>query len=184
MLRLLFIKFVFGGLLFEDTIVSAVLLGCLFWPLWGAFICGFFGFRLGSQLVGRFAALCLVLSFLNSIVLFYVLTVCDFSFVISVLPCFTLAVFLYPYPFLMAKVDQLITMFTIYAVEAKDFTRSGMLSVFSGYVLPPTVSVDWEFLFDSITGVMLFVICSISCLVHIYSLSYMKTDPQDRKSVV
>lgn len=36
---------------------------------------------------------------------------------------------------------------------------------------------NWGFYFDSLTVVMLFVITSISTLVHIYSLSYMEHDP-------
>lgn len=38
-------------------------------------------------------------------------------------------------------------------------------------------SANWGFYFDSLTVVMLFVITSISTLVHIYSLSYMEHDP-------
>ena len=38
-------------------------------------------------------------------------------------------------------------------------------------------NANWGFYFDSLTVVMLFVITSISTLVHIYSLSYMEHDP-------
>lgn len=38
-------------------------------------------------------------------------------------------------------------------------------------------NAQWGFYFDSLTGVMLLVITSISTLVHIYSLSYMEHDP-------
>ena len=37
--------------------------------------------------------------------------------------------------------------------------------------------VNWGFLFDSLTAVILIVICSISTLVHLYSASYMSGDP-------
>nr|WCH57984.1 NADH dehydrogenase subunit 5 [Calliblepharis sp.] len=37
--------------------------------------------------------------------------------------------------------------------------------------------VNWGFLFDSITVVMLIVVTFISTLVHLYSISYMATDP-------
>lgn len=37
--------------------------------------------------------------------------------------------------------------------------------------------VNWGFLFDSLTAVILIVICSISTLVHLYSTSYMSGDP-------
>lgn len=40
-----------------------------------------------------------------------------------------------------------------------------------------TLSVKWGFLFDSLTAVMLIVVTSISTLVHLYSISYMETDP-------
>ncbi len=39
------------------------------------------------------------------------------------------------------------------------------------------LKVLWGFLFDSLTSVMLLVVCSISFLVHIYSISYMAEDP-------
>lgn len=39
------------------------------------------------------------------------------------------------------------------------------------------LSVNWSFLFDSLTVVMLFVITFISSLVHLYSLEYMESDP-------
>jgi len=38
-------------------------------------------------------------------------------------------------------------------------------------------NANWGFYFDSLTVVMLFVITSISTLVHVYSLSYMEHDP-------
>nr|YP_008963211.1 NADH dehydrogenase subunit 5 [Gelidium vagum]AGO19325.1 NADH dehydrogenase subunit 5 [Gelidium vagum] len=40
-----------------------------------------------------------------------------------------------------------------------------------------SLSVKWGFMFDSVTAVMLVVITSISSLVHLYSISYMETDP-------
>nr|YP_010555050.1 NADH dehydrogenase subunit 5 [Kappaphycus malesianus]UYR20471.1 NADH dehydrogenase subunit 5 [Kappaphycus malesianus] len=39
------------------------------------------------------------------------------------------------------------------------------------------LKVNWGFLFDSITVVMLIVITSVSSLVHLYSIKYMETDP-------
>jgi proton-translocating NADH-quinone oxidoreductase chain L len=36
---------------------------------------------------------------------------------------------------------------------------------------------SWGFLYDTLTVIMLIVITSVSCLVHIYSLSYMSEDP-------
>jgi len=40
-----------------------------------------------------------------------------------------------------------------------------------------TLSISFTFLFDSLTAVMLVVITSISSLVHLYSIDYMKNDP-------
>jgi len=46
---------------------ESYLIGCLFWPLWGAFILGFYGNYLGSKLGSYFAVLCLFFSFVVSI---------------------------------------------------------------------------------------------------------------------
>lgn len=40
-----------------------------------------------------------------------------------------------------------------------------------------TLQLQWSFLFDTLTCTMLFVITSISSLVHVYSVSYMEHDP-------
>jgi len=37
-------------------------------------------------------------------------------------------------------------------------------------------SVDISFFFDTLTAVMLFVVCLISSLVHLYSVEYMGSD--------
>lgn len=50
------------------------------------------------------------------------------------------------------------------------------ISTINWVVLPP-VLVKWEFLFDSMTAVMLVIVSFISFLVHLYSLSYMENDP-------
>lgn len=39
------------------------------------------------------------------------------------------------------------------------------------------LKVNWGFLFDSLTAVMLFVVTFISSLVHLYSIKYMESDP-------
>ena len=39
------------------------------------------------------------------------------------------------------------------------------------------LSIKWGFLFDPLTAIMLVVVTSISTLVHLYSISYMETDP-------
>lgn len=40
-----------------------------------------------------------------------------------------------------------------------------------------TFNVDWGFLFDSLTTVMCCVVSFISCIVHLYSVEYMSSDP-------
>nr|AOX48932.1 NADH dehydrogenase subunit 5 [Gelidium crinale f. luxurians] len=40
-----------------------------------------------------------------------------------------------------------------------------------------TLSINWGFLFDPVTSVMLIVVTSVSALVHVYSISYMENDP-------
>jgi NADH:ubiquinone oxidoreductase subunit 5 (subunit L)/multisubunit Na+/H+ antiporter MnhA subunit len=37
-------------------------------------------------------------------------------------------------------------------------------------------SIDISFFFDTLTAVMLFVVCLISSLVHLYSVEYMGSD--------
>jgi NADH:ubiquinone oxidoreductase subunit 5 (subunit L)/multisubunit Na+/H+ antiporter MnhA subunit len=37
--------------------------------------------------------------------------------------------------------------------------------------------VSWGFFFDSLVGILIFVVCFISLLVHLYSLDYMYYDP-------
>lgn len=39
------------------------------------------------------------------------------------------------------------------------------------------LNVQWGFLFDSLTAMMLIIVTLISCLVHLYSISYMEHDP-------
>ena len=48
---------------------------------------------------------------------------------------------------------------------------------FAPWFISELFNASWGFYFDSLTVVMLFVITSISSLVHIYSLSYMEHDP-------
>ena len=47
----------------------------------------------------------------------------------------------------------------------------------SPWVYTDLLSINWGFLFDSLTVTMLLVITFISMLVHIYSLEYMENDP-------
>nr|WAX04127.1 NADH dehydrogenase subunit 5 [Polysiphonia sp.] len=45
------------------------------------------------------------------------------------------------------------------------------------WIISDNFLVKWNFLFDSLTTVMLLIVSFISLLVHIYSLDYMKLDP-------
>lgn len=47
----------------------------------------------------------------------------------------------------------------------------------SPWIISGILELNWSFLFDTLTAVMLVVITSISTLVHIYSISYMQEDP-------
>ena len=62
------------------------------------------------------------------------------------------------------------------------FYEAALKSSSCGITLTTWISVDlficyWGFLFDTITSVMLLVVCSVSCLVHLYSIEYMAGDP-------
>ena len=39
------------------------------------------------------------------------------------------------------------------------------------------LEISWSFMFDTLSVVMLVVVTSISCLVHLYSIEYMESDP-------
>ena len=47
----------------------------------------------------------------------------------------------------------------------------------SNWIKSGTLSVNWGFLFDPVTAVMLIVVTTVSLLVHIYSCGYMSHDP-------
>nr|YP_009317572.1 NADH dehydrogenase subunit 5 [Gelidium sinicola]YP_009559276.1 NADH dehydrogenase subunit 5 [Gelidium coulteri]AOX49024.1 NADH dehydrogenase subunit 5 [Gelidium sinicola]QBA96123.1 NADH dehydrogenase subunit 5 [Gelidium coulteri] len=62
------------------------------------------------------------------------------------------------------------------------FYEVGFCGITCQFSLLPWINAEvllvrWGFLFDSVTAVMLVVITSISSLVHLYSISYMETDP-------
>nr|AVK39541.1 NADH dehydrogenase subunit 5 [Paralemanea sp.] len=100
-------------------------------PLLGALITGFAGRWLGHYGAALFSTVCVVISFLLSLLSFYEVGLAG-------VPCY-------------------LTLFT--------WIDSG------------TFKVNWSFLFDSLTVVMLVIITFISSLVHIYSIKYMEEDP-------
>ena len=44
------------------------------------------------------------------------------------------------------------------------------------------IAIDWAFRIDTLTVVMLVVVTTVSCLVHVYSIGYMADDPTGRVS--
>lgn len=47
----------------------------------------------------------------------------------------------------------------------------------SSWIYSSDLNIHWNFLFDSLTSIMLFIVSFISLLVHLYSIDYMKSDP-------
>lgn len=45
------------------------------------------------------------------------------------------------------------------------------------WIYSDSLQIDWNFCFDSLTGVMLVIVTFISSLVHLYSTEYMENDP-------
>ncbi len=43
------------------------------------------------------------------------------------------------------------------------------------------MSVDWGFMFDSLTISMLLPVLVVSSMVHVYSISYMSEDPHNQR---
>lgn len=58
-----------------------------------------------------------------------------------------------------------------------NFTKNIVLINLNSWIYSGFFELNWSFLFDNLTVVMLLVITSISTLVHIYSINYMKEDP-------
>ena len=49
--------------------------------------------------------------------------------------------------------------------------------VVTSWINSELLVVNWGFLFDGLTAVILTVVCGISGFVHLYSISYMAGDP-------
>jgi len=49
--------------------------------------------------------------------------------------------------------------------------------IVTSWINSELLSVKWGFCFDGLTSVILLVVCGISALVHLYSISYMSGDP-------
>lgn len=67
--------------------------------------------------------------------------------------------------------------FSFYAFLQIGLGNTICLIQLSPWIVTEFFQLKWGFLFDSLTCVMLIVVTSISSLVHIYSIEYMKEDP-------
>lgn len=123
--------------------------GCLFWPLWSAIICGFFGYLLGSRYAVIFAISCLWCSFCSAWLLFFELGFMDQLATIFLHPCIHLS-------------GSVLNPLLSHHVESELQT--------------PAININWGLLFDALTIIILIVINSISLLVHLYAKSYISTD--------
>ena len=103
----------------------------VFLPLLGAIFTGFFGRFLGQMGSCILSIVCVLISLLMSILVFYEIGLCNTQ-------CY---------------------------IEVANWITSGVLTI------------NWGFLFDSLTCVMLVVVTLVSSLVHIYSSNYMEMDP-------
>ncbi len=64
------------------------LIGCLFWPLWSAFILGLFGRFLGNYLAGRFAVFSLFVTASLAIVAFILIGLSQSKVIVPLFLCF------------------------------------------------------------------------------------------------
>ena len=51
----------------------------------------------------------------------------------------------------------------------------------SSWMESEVLSIQWEFFFDSLTSIMLLVVCTVSSLVHFYSIEYLSGDPHQSR---
>src|SRR5690606_19839071 len=68
----------------------------------------------------------------------------------------------------------LLTLIVFYSVGLKGQTYTFILY---SWINSEIFNISLGFLFDSLTCIMLVVVCSISFLVHLYSIEYMLEDP-------
>ena len=152
MIKIKNIKIMFNMLEFMFSDYS-FLIGCLFWPLWSAFMLGLFGRFLGNYLAGCFAVFSLFITASLAIVAFILIGFNQSKVIVPLFLCFKIL-----------TTDSL-------------FIFSKLLPVAVANSLPAAYHVEWSFLFDSLTITMLVVITVISALVHLYAFSYMHEDP-------
>ena len=68
----------------------------------------------------------------------------------------------------------MIAMFMVYEIVICD---SICHFVLASWINCELLTINWGFLFDGLTSIMLLIVCSISACVHLYSISYMAGDP-------
>ena len=73
---------------------ESLLIGCLFWPFWGALVAGFGGYYLGSRLASYFAVFCLFFSFFLSAYALYIIGFHHQVVLISLFTCFDVPIFI------------------------------------------------------------------------------------------
>nr|YP_009389234.1 NADH dehydrogenase subunit 5 [Thorea hispida]ARX95978.1 NADH dehydrogenase subunit 5 [Thorea hispida] len=71
----------------------------------------------------------------------------------------------------------LTTFLSVFAVYEVGFSGSSCYFILMPWIESGTLKMNWGFLFDTLTVVMLVIITAISSLVHIYSINYMENDP-------
>lgn len=80
--------------------------------------------------------------------------------------------------FFIANLNMLIVSIISYFIFFETVLKGSVcfFSLFSWFNIG-LLSIEWGFIFDPITGVMLIVVNTISLLVHFYSIGYMYNDP-------
>jgi len=67
--------------------------------------------------------------------------------------------------------------FSVYLFFIIGFFHNNIVIDFLSWFFVYNLKINWLFLFDSLTAIMLIVVLFISLCVHIYSMEYMKGDP-------
>ena len=67
--------------------------------------------------------------------------------------------------------------YALFMVYETAFASSFTVVKLGAWIHVGTLSLDWGFLFDSISSTMLVVVLFVSFFVHLFSVSYMNEDP-------
>lgn len=74
-------------------------------------------------------------------------------------------------------------MFTAYSLVSLLWSGDIYFFLVGSWFDSGILNVSWSFLYDSLSAVMCFVVTAVSCSVHLYSWSYMYTDPHSPRFV-